>query len=209
MTKRQLFTASTVGVVCALAGASAGIAESSASTQHPKTDSAAVGWAEPSGRSLGLGAFDAIHSESVEPTANGGFDTVTVDAGTITAVGTSSLTITEGSSRAVYARPTITPQGTVTVTLDGKPSTLSALTAGDPVIIAQSSAGTTRIAALKPASTSTSTSTSTSSGWNGGPASWGPDQPTSGWGGYGPASGWSSAANRYGPNGPTGSAGGW
>jgi hypothetical protein len=204
MTKRQLFTASTVGVACALAGASAGIAQSSATTRHPKADRAAPGWAEPfgpsAGRGLGFGALDAIHSESIEPDANGGFDTVTIDAGTITAVGTSSVTLTEGSTRATYARPTITPEGTVTVTLDGKASTLSALGAGDAVIVAQSSAGTSRITALEP--------TDTSTGWNRGSASWSPGESASGWADR-PTGAWSGAADGYRPNGSTGPAGGW
>jgi hypothetical protein len=205
MTKRHLFTASTVGVICALAGATAGIAESSATTRHTTADTVTIGWADlfgPSvGRGLGFGAFDAIHSVSIETNGNGGFETVTVDAGTVTQAGTNSVTIKEGSSNATYASPTITPHGKLTVTLDGKPSTLSALATGDRVIVAQSSAGTNRVTALDSSATSTT--------WNGGPSDGGPDQSGSGWQGYGTAGAWHGSVNEYGPPSAPGGAQGW
>lgn len=208
MTKRHLFTTSTVGVICVLAGATAGIAQSSASTHHAKADTITSGWADlfgPSvGRGLGFGPFGAIHGVSIEPNGKGGFDTVTVDAGTVTHVGTSSLTIKEGSGSATYATPTITPYGTVTVALDGKASKLSALGVGDHVIIAQSSAGTSRVTALDSSATSATS--------NGAPGGWGPNESSSGWEGYGPPAGaWPGAVNGYGPpvgpGGPGGTSG--
>jgi hypothetical protein len=145
--------------------------------------------------------LDAIHSVSIEPNGTGGFETVTVDAGTVTQAGTSSVTIKEGSSNATYASPTITPHGKLTVTLDGKSSTLSALATGDWVIVAQSSAGTNRVTALDSSATSTT--------WNGGPSNWGSDQSGPGWQGYGTAGAWHGSVNEYGPPSGPGGAQGW
>jgi hypothetical protein len=104
----------------------------------------------------GPGVFGGpIHSVNVVPNPSGGFETITTDGGTLKTVSGDSLTITEGTKAATYATPTISVPSTVKVTLDGKPSTLAALAAGDQVRISQSSTGTASVfatdASLKPA----------------------------------------------------------
>jgi hypothetical protein len=183
MKRPHMLTAAGIGVICTFSGAAAGIAESSATTHHHAAAPITTGWGggfgSHGGRSPGFGGFGAIHSVSIQPTAKGGFETVTVDAGTITAVGANSLTLKEGSTSATYATPTITPSGSVTVTLDGKSAKLSALTADDRAVIVQSSSGTSRVIAID------SSAHATTPGY--GPGGWGPNHSAPGR--YGPASG--------------------
>jgi hypothetical protein len=178
MKRPHILTAAGVGVICAFAGAAAGIAESSAATHHnTATTKVTTGWGGP-WRPYGFGGFGAVRSTSILPDGKGGFKSVTVDAGTITAVGANSLTLKEGTTNATYATPTITPSGSVTVTLDGNSAQLSALTAGDRAVIVQSSIGTSSVTAID--------SSATASGY--GPGGWGPGHSAPH--GYGPANGW-------------------
>jgi VCBS repeat-containing protein len=178
MKRPHILTAAGVGVICAFAGAGDGIAESSAATHHhTATTKVTTGWGGPWGP-YGFGGFGAIRSDSILPNGQGGFKSVTVDAGTITSVGANSLTLKEGTTNATYATPTITPSGSVTYTLDGKSAQFSALTAGDRAVIVQSSTGTSSVTAID--------SSATASGYR--PGRWGPGDSTPN--GYGPGNGW-------------------
>lgn len=175
MTRRHMIRTASVGAICALAGATTGIAGGSAKVAHRGTaktrwgqfighdphDAHGIGPVGLVGR--GWDGLGAIHSVSIEPGSAGSFDTVTNDSGTITAVGAGALTMKEGSSSATYATPTITPAGKVTVVLDWKTSTFSALAVGDRVWVMQRSAGTTTIVATDSAAKSAQRS-----GWPGG-----------------------------------------
>jgi hypothetical protein len=96
----------------------------------------------------------AIHSVTVVPDPTGGFETVTIDSGTLKAVSGDKLTVIEGTTSATYATPTITVPSTVKVNLDGKASDVAALLPGDHLTISQSSTGTASVfatdAAFKP-----------------------------------------------------------
>jgi hypothetical protein len=93
----------------------------------------------------GFGPRGVIHAVTVVPNSSGGFDTVTIDSGTLESVSGDELTITEGTKSATYATPTITVPSDATVLLDGSSSTRAALPYGDRVTITQNSDGTSKV----------------------------------------------------------------
>jgi hypothetical protein len=95
---------------------------------------------------FGLGG-GAVHSVTVVPNSSGGFTTVTTDSGVLKSISGDALTITEGTTSATYATPTITVGSDAKVFLDGRSSTLTALVAPDRVTIAQISGGATTVLA--------------------------------------------------------------
>jgi hypothetical protein len=68
----------------------------------------------------------------------------TVDHGTLKSVdtGAGTITIVEGTKTFTYETPTLTIPSGVTVTLDGKTSTLASLSEGDHVTLTSSTDGT-------------------------------------------------------------------
>lgn len=149
MKSRRRVAAVSLAATCALAGAGAGIAQSSAA----KTKSSAKtirhaaagvpGWGH--GGPGGPGGGRAVHEvEEVLNKAGTAYISQTVDNGEITAVDASAGTITlkEGTSTVTYATPTITIPSGGTVTLDGAVSSLEKLKAGDHATISSSSEGT-------------------------------------------------------------------
>jgi hypothetical protein len=140
-----------IAVVCAMVGAAAGIAQSSAAGKSTNTakptrkHSTHAGFAGGFGHGGPGGHGMAVHStEVVLNKAGTAFITETEDSGTVTAVDSSAGTVTikEGTSSVTYATPTITIPSGATVTLDGNTSSLEKILSGDHVSIRSSSEGT-------------------------------------------------------------------
>lgn len=143
-----------VATVCALAGAGAGIAGSTAATSNgtAKKSTRAAGTAsqwrehhELGGRGAehGFGRGPAVHEESVVLDKTGKkFITVTSDNGTLKSVSGSDLTITEGTKDVTYKDVTVTVPADATVTRNGKTAKVGDLKAGDHVGVSSSSDGT-------------------------------------------------------------------
>jgi hypothetical protein len=104
-----------VVVICAFAGALAGIAGSAAAPSKSNATKAQkkakaqrqARRAQGTARFFGGGPMGPgggpVHSESVVPNADGtGFDTITTDGGTLTSVDGSTLHIKEGTDKATY-----------------------------------------------------------------------------------------------------------
>ncbi len=147
MKSNKWVAAVSLAATCALAGAAAGISQSSA-TNTKSTAKATHGLlrhgaAGVPGFGHGGGAVHAV--EEVLDKAGTAYISQTVDDGEITAVDSSAGTVTlkEGTSSVTYGTPTITIPSGATVTLDGESSSLGKLEAGDHATIASSSEGTT------------------------------------------------------------------
>jgi hypothetical protein len=141
-----------VVVICALAGALAGIAGSAAAPSKSKATQAqkkakaqrqarrAQGTAAPFFGGGPLGPGDGpVHSESVVPNADGtGFNTITTDGGTLTSVDGSTLHIKEGTDKATYKDDVAIDAGSnPTVIRNHAKAALSDLKADDHVRVIQ------------------------------------------------------------------------
>jgi hypothetical protein len=146
MKSRKRVAAVSLAATCALAGAAAGITQSSAAkTKAPTRSALRHGPAGMPGFGHGPGG-GAVHAvEEVLNKAGTAYISETVDNGEVTAVDASAGTITlkEGTSTVTYGTPTITIPSGATVTLDGSSSSLEKLKAGDHATVASSSEGTT------------------------------------------------------------------
>ncbi|HTU78335.1 MAG TPA: hypothetical protein VMF09_06190 [Solirubrobacteraceae bacterium] len=144
-----------VGATCALVGAAAGIAGSSASTTHATKKRVVHGAARKqafkAGVAMGPGfamavtagaAGPPVHSESVVPNEKGGFETVTMDRGTFSSLSGEQLTINEGTKSATYKTVTLTIPSDATVYRNGEKAALSDIKSGDTVTVVQSPSGT-------------------------------------------------------------------
>ncbi len=145
-----------VGTTCALVGAAAGIAGSSASTPH-KTNGP-IGFASgkvkrgivgpmigPPGLAIAMPAGAAgppVHSESVVPNEKGGFETVTMDRGTLSSLSGQQLTIAEGTKSATYKTVTLTIPSDAKVYRNGETAQLSDIRSGDTVTVVRGPKGT-------------------------------------------------------------------
>ncbi len=144
MHRRKLIAATLAA--CALAAAGAGIAQGSSTKHASSTARAAQATGAPQGPGAGMPGGHAVHSVSVVlDKAGTGFITQTTDEGTIESVDTSAGTVTlvEGTKSLPYRTVTLGVPGDATVTLDGKTSSLGALTTGDRLSLSSSSDGTT------------------------------------------------------------------
>ena len=155
MKRPTLTRTAAVGATCALVGGAAGIAGSSASTNHTAKErvahAAARAGATRSGMAIGPGfaigipgdaAGPPVHSESVVPNEKGGFDAVTMDRGTFSSLSGEQLTITEGTKSATYKTVTLTIPSNATVYRNGEKAALSDIKSGDTVTVMQSPSGT-------------------------------------------------------------------
>jgi hypothetical protein len=155
MKRPTIIRTAAVGATCALIGTAAGIAGSSASTNHATKGSvahdAATTQAIKARMAIGPGfaigipgnaAGPPVHSESVVPNEKGGFDTVTMDRGMFSALSGEQLTITEGTKSATYKTVTLTIPSDATVYRNGGKATLSDIKSGDTVTVVQSPSGT-------------------------------------------------------------------
>lgn len=137
-----------VATVCALAGAGAGIAGSTAATSNSAKKSgktrtaAAERHRGPFGPGLRHGP--AVHAEAVVlDRAGKAYITVTSDSGIVKSVSGKELTITEGTTAVPYKDVTVTVPDGATIVRNGAKATLADLKAGDHVRVSRSSDGTT------------------------------------------------------------------
>ncbi len=154
MKRATIMRTAVVGATCAFLGAAAGIAGSSASTNHTtkgrvghtaRIAAIKAGMAIGPGFAIGIpgdGAGPPVHSESVVPNEKGGFDTVTMDRGTFSSLSGEQLTITEGTKSATYKTVTLTIPSDATVYRNGEKAALSDIKSGDTVTVMQSPSGT-------------------------------------------------------------------
>ncbi|HXD56118.1 MAG TPA: hypothetical protein VN618_15285 [Solirubrobacteraceae bacterium] len=138
MKRKKRIAAISLAATCALAGAAAGISQSTAATKSKTAASQGIRHSAsgfPGGPHGGFGGpggpgSRAVHEvEQVLNKAGTAYISQTVDNGEITAVDASAGTITlkEGTSTVTYATPTITIPSGATVTLDGASSSLEKL----------------------------------------------------------------------------------
>jgi len=137
-----------IGGTCALLGAAAGIAGSSASstpTPPPGIVHRAL-FADPAlmlkSGPLGDAAGPPVHSDAVVPNEKGGFDAVTMDRGSFSSLSGSDLTITEGTKSATYKTVTFSIPSGATIRRNGAQARLSDLKRGDTVVVLQGPKGT-------------------------------------------------------------------
>jgi hypothetical protein len=152
MQRSTMMRLAAVGTVCALGGAAAGIAGSSASSPKPtRATGTAAAIGEAPGRLPWLGPLahasgPPVHADAVLPNEKGGFDTVTMDRGRFSSLSGDQLTITEGTKSATYKTVTLTIPAGATVRRNDSAAKLSDLKAGDSVLVLQSP-GRTLVAA--------------------------------------------------------------
>ena len=132
-----------VGALCALVGAGAGIAGSSAATKS----SGKSAQARKADGPRGMRGGPPVHAEAVVLNKAGtGFVTVTEDNGTVKSISGNQLTLTEnarkGSATVTYKDVTLTIPSDATIRRNGETASLSALKEGDRVHVASSSDGT-------------------------------------------------------------------
>jgi hypothetical protein len=152
-----------VGALCAIAGAAAGIAGSSASSSpapHPRLGHGGPGFfffkhgplAGATGPLAGLSGPLAgvsgppVHVEAVVSKQGGGFETLTMDRGSFSSLSGSQLTIKEGTKTATYKTVSVTIPSGATVRRNGASAQLSELKPGDEVTVVQSPSSTVVIA---------------------------------------------------------------
>jgi hypothetical protein len=150
-----------VGTCAGIAGSAASPAKSSASAKSTKARrSAAAGATQttqtmpaPAGVvafKLGFGGPPVHGVETVANKAGDGFDTVTLDSGTVSAVSGDHVTITEGTDKATYATPTLTIAAGATVERNFQDGELADVRPGDHVDVSASSDGTESVFAMDP-----------------------------------------------------------
>jgi hypothetical protein len=151
-------------LVCAVAGALAGIAGSAAAPSSSKSSADAAAAAKARHFGLRMRAFKRfgpalafgpggeiggppVHAQVVVPNANGdGFDTVTMDSGKLKSIDGSNLTVTEGTDKATYDTPTIDVGSDAKVFRNHEKASLSDLKEGDFVHIVKGPKGTVVLA---------------------------------------------------------------
>ena len=145
MQRKTLVRAGLVAGACALAGAAGGIAGSAAAPSQG-TNTTTNGKQERGphfGMRMGVGGGPAVHAELVVPNRDGnGFETVTLDNGTVKSVDGDQLTITEGTQSATYKDVTLTIPSGAKVQRNFADAQLSDLKAGDRVHVSSSPEGT-------------------------------------------------------------------
>jgi hypothetical protein len=122
-----------VAVCCVAAGAGiSAIATAGASTSTPSPQTAAK---HAKARKGGLRLLArAVQGSAVVRTAHG-FDTATFERGKVAAVSGQRLTITEGTRKAAYKTVTVTVPANAVVRDDRQKATLSAVKAGQRVLV--------------------------------------------------------------------------
>lgn len=165
MIRQRHFWLGAVAVSCAMAGAAFGIrgaaADSNAggSTASPpdvgqrfdemrrhmgermKGISARIGHMRDRIGALGIAA-PAVHQEMVVPTDGGGFETVTIDTGTVRSSSDGTLTIHEGYDGKTYKDVTVQIPSGANVERNASSAQLSDLKSGDRVRVSRSPSAT-------------------------------------------------------------------
>jgi hypothetical protein len=155
MKRSTILRLSIVGALCAIVGAAAGIAGSSASSSpapHPRLGLGGPGFFFKHGPLAGLFGPLAgvsgppVHVEAVVPKQGGGFETVTMDRGSFSSLSGSQLAIREGTKAATYKTVSVSIPSGATVRRNGASAQLSDLKPGDEVTVVQSPSSTVVIA---------------------------------------------------------------
>jgi len=162
MKRSTILRLSIVGALCAIVGAAAGIAGSSASSSpapHPRLGHGGPGFFFKHGPLAGAtgplaGVFGPlagvsgppVHVEAVVPKQGGGFETLTMDRGSFSSLSGSQLTIKEGTKTATYKTVSVTIPSGATVRRNDASAQLSELKPGDEVTVVQSPSSTAVIA---------------------------------------------------------------
>jgi hypothetical protein len=142
MKSNRLIRTVTIGALCAVVGAGAGIAGSSAATSSKSKSAQASNERRPGGPFRFAGG-PPVHSEAVVPNKAGdAFITVTTDTGKVKSVSGDQLTITEGTKTLTYKDVTLTIPSDATIYRNGSKASLSDLQEGDHVMVSKSSDGT-------------------------------------------------------------------
>jgi hypothetical protein len=153
MKRSTILRTAAVGATCAVVGAAAGIAGTSADPPSPgaRADMPLHRWLKfgPLGAGPGLmmalpgvAAGPPVHSDAIVPNEKGGFDTITMDRGKFASLSGQDLTITEGTKTATYKTVTLTIPSDATVRRNGEDAHLSDIKSGDTVNVVQSPKGT-------------------------------------------------------------------
>ena len=147
MKRSTVLRVSIVGALCAIAGAAAGIAGSSASSSpapHPRIGLGGLGFFKhgPLADASGL----PVHVDAVVPKQGGSFETVTMDRGSFSSLSADQLTINEGTKTATYKTVTLTIPPGATIRRNGVRAQLPDLRPGDEVMVMQSPPNTVVIA---------------------------------------------------------------
>jgi len=148
MRRSTVLRVSIVGALCALVGAAAGIAGSSASSspaRHLQIAPGRHGFFFRGGP-LADASGPPVHSDAVVPKQGGGFMTLTMDRGRFSSVSADQLTITEGTKTDTYKTVTLTIPSGATIRRNGAQAQLSELRSGDEVSVLQSPKTTVVIA---------------------------------------------------------------
>src|SRR3954470_22570818 len=114
-----------VAALCGVIGAGAGIAGAGAHQGHGK---------KHFDRGFHRGG-GPVHAELVVPTRQGGFQTVTLDRGTVESVSGDQLTIKEGTRKATYKTISLTIPSAAKIRRHGDDASLTDLQAGDLVSV--------------------------------------------------------------------------
>lgn len=85
----------------------------------------------------------AVSITAVVPDGKGTFATLSIERGTLVSVTGNSISLREGNARAAYKTVNISLPSTTVVRLAGKPSSLSALSAGERIMVVQGPRRTT------------------------------------------------------------------
>ena len=148
MKRSTILRVSIVGALCAIVGAAAGIAGSSASSSpapHPRLGLGGPGFFFKHGPLAGVFG-PPVHVEAVVPKQGGGFETLTMDRGSFSSLSGSQLTIKEGTKTATYKTVSVTIPSGATVRRNDASAQLTELKPGDQVTVVQSPSSTVVIA---------------------------------------------------------------
>ena len=148
MKRSTILRMSIVGALCAIAGAAAGIAGSSASSSpapHLRIGLGGQGFFFRHGP-LADASGPPVHVDAVVPKQGGGFETLTMDRGSFSSLSGSQLTIKEGTKTATYKTVSVTIPSGATVRRNDASAQLTELKPGDQVTVVQSPSSTVVIA---------------------------------------------------------------
>lgn len=122
-----------------LSGAALGGAGGYAASASGASTGQGTGAKQAGNRAHGRGARlrRAVSITAVVPAGEGKFATVTVQRGVLTSMSGSTVTLREGTRKATYKTVTLTLPADTKVRLARKPSSLSALSAGDRIAVVQ------------------------------------------------------------------------
>src|SRR5207302_4605645 len=139
-TLRRVGAIAAVGCIGAAAGIAGSAAAPSGGSKHLRLPGPVFGFAGP-GLAAPIGG-PVVHAELVVANGSGGFETLTIDRGTVESVSGSQVVLNEGTKSATYKMLTLTIPAAAHVDRNGAAAQLSALQHGDFATVVQASKGT-------------------------------------------------------------------